>query len=78
MGPLSIGCRVGEDHRQIKSSCDVRGPEYPWLAIDGEMNSCRVGLVPGCHRVIELNDEVSSRVEKLTRCHERPQGVPLH
>ena len=76
MGPLPISCRVGEDHRQIKSSCDVRGPEYPWPTIDGEMKSCGVGLAPGCHRVIELNDH--PRVEKLTRCHERLQGVLLH
>ena len=65
MGPLPIGCRVGEDHRQIKSSCDVKGPEYPWLAVDGEMKSCWVRLASRCHRVIELNDH--PRVEKLTR-----------
>ena len=64
MGPLPISCRVGEDHRQIKSSGDVRGPEYPWPHVDGEMKSCRVGLAPGCHRVVELNDH--PRVEKLT------------
>ena len=76
MGPLPISCRVGEDHGQIKSSCDVRGPEYPWPAVDGEMKSCWVGLAPRCHRVVELNDH--PRVEKLTRCHERLQGVLLH
>ena len=69
MGPLPISCRVGKDHRQIKSSCDVRGPKYPWSAVDGEMKSLRVGLTPGCHRVVELND--NPRVEKLTRCHEQ-------
>ena len=76
MGPLPISYRVGEDHRQIKSSCDVRGPEYPWPVVDGEMKSFRVGLASGCHRVVELNDH--PRVEKLTRCHERLQGVLLH
>ena len=35
-----------------------------------------MGLAPGCHRVVELDDH--SRVEKPTRCHERLQGVPLH
>ena len=29
MGSLPISCRVGEDHRQIKSGCYVIGPEYP-------------------------------------------------
>ena len=67
IGPLPISCRVGEDHQQIKSSCDV---------VDGEMKSCWVGLVPGCHHVVELNDH--PRVEKLMRCHERLQGVLLH
>ena len=76
MGPLPISFRVGEDHRQIKSSCDVRGPEYPWPVVDGEMKSSQVGLAPGCHRVVELDDH--PRVEKLTRCHERLQGVLLH
>ena len=76
MGPLLISFRVGEDHRQIKSSYDVRGPEYPWPVVDGEMKSSRVGLALGCHRVVELGDH--PRVEKLTRCHERLQGVLLH
>ena len=76
MGPMPISCRVGEDHWQIKSSCDVKGPEYPWSAIDGEMKSCRVGLAPRCHRVVELNDH--PRVEKLMRCHEQLQGALLH
>ena len=76
MGLLPISCRVGEDHQQIKSSCDVRFPEYPWPAIDGEMKSYRVGLAPGCHLVVELNDH--PRVEKQTRCHEQLQGVLLH
>ena len=76
MGSLPISCRVGEDHRQIKSSYDVRGPEYPWSAVDGEMKSCQVGLAPGCHRVVELDDH--PRVEKLTSYHEQLQGVLLH
>ena len=76
MGPLPIGYRVGEDHWQIKSSYDVRGPEYPWPAVNGEMKSSRVGLMHGCHRVVELDDH--PRVEKLTRCHERLNGVLMH
>ena len=75
MGPLPISCRVGEDHQQIISSGDVRGLEYPWPTVDGEMKSCRVGLAPGCHCVIELNDH--PRVEKLNECHERLQGLLL-
>ena len=69
MGPLPISFQVGEDHRKIKNSCDVRGLKYSWSAVDGEMKSCRVGLALGCHRVVELNDH--PRVEKLTSCHER-------
>ena len=76
MGPLPISCRVGEDHLQIKGSCDVRGPEYPWPAVNGEMKSSLVGLALGCHRVVELDDHL--RVEKLTRCHDRLQGVLFH
>ena len=76
MGPLPISFRVGEDHRQIKSSYDVRGPKYSWLTVDREMKSCRVGLAPRCHRVVELNDH--PRVEKLTRCYEWLQGVLFH
>ena len=76
MGPLPISYQIGEDHRQIKSSCDVRGPEYLWPAVNGEMKSFWVRLAPRRHRVIELNDH--SRVEKLTWCHERLQGLLLH
>ena len=46
------------------------------MIVDGEMKSSRVGLAPGCHRVVEIDDH--PRVEKPTRCHERLQGVPLH
>ena len=76
MGPLPISDRVGEDHRHIECSGDVLGLEYPWPAVDGEMKSSRVGLAPGCHRVVELVDH--PRVEKSTMCHEWLQGVPLH
>ena len=69
MGLLPIISRVGEDHWKIECSGDVRGPEYPRPAFDGEMKSSRVGHAPGCHRAVELNDH--PRVEKQTRCHER-------
>ena len=67
MGPLPIIGRVGEDHRKIECSGDVRGLEYPWLAVDGEIKSSRVRLTPGCHCVVELDDH--PRVEKPMGCH---------
>ena len=74
--PLSIICRVGENHRQIERSCYIRGSKYPRSAIDSEMNGRQIGISPRGHRVVKLDDH--SRVEKSTRCHEWLQGVALH
>ena len=76
MGPLSIICLVGENHRQIERSCYIRGPKYPRLAIDSEMNGRRIGLSLEGHRVEKLDDHF--RVEKPTRCHKWLLGVALH
>ena len=76
MGPLSVIGRVGEDHRQIERSCNVCGPNYPWLAINRKMNSSQIGLSPGGHSVVELDDHPG--VEKLVWGHKWLQGVPLH
>ena len=76
MGPLSIVCCVGEDHRQVESSCDVGGPKYPWPTVDGKMQSSRVGLLPRRHRVIKLDDY--PRIKITTQRHERLQVVSLH
>ena len=76
VGPLPIIYRVGEDHRQIERSCYICGPKYPWLAIDSEMNSFRIGLSPEGHRVVELDDH--PRVEKPKWDHKWLKGVPLH
>ena len=76
MGPLSIICCVGEDHRQVESSCDVGGPKYPWSVVDGKMQSSRVGLSPRCHRVITLDDY--PRIKISTQRHEQLQAVSLH
>ena len=76
MGPLPIVCCVCEDHRQIKRNCDVGGPKYPWPAVDGKMQSSRVGLSLRRHRVIKLDDY--PRIQITTRRHERLQVVSLH
>ena len=76
MGPLSITGRIGEDHWQMETCCDIGGPKYPWLAVDREMKSSRVGLSPRCHRVIELGDD--PRIIVLTRHHEWLQMVSLY
>ena len=60
----------------MDSSCDIEGPKYPWPAVDRKMKSSRVGLSPGCHRMIELDDD--PRIIELTRHHERLQMVSLH
>ena len=67
MGPLSITGSIGKDHWQMENCCDVGGPKYHWPAVDREMKSSRVGLSPGCHRVIELGDDPWKIV--LTRYH---------
>ena len=76
MGPLFVIDRVSEDHRQIERSCDIYDPKYPYSAIDSKMNSSRIGLSPGRHSVVELDDH--PRVEKQTWGHKWLQGVPLH
>ena len=60
----------------MESSCDIGGPKYPWPAVDREMKSSRVGLSPGCHRMIKLNDD--PRIIELTRHHEWLQMVSLY
>ena len=60
----------------MKHSCDVGGLKYPWPAINGKMQSSRVGLSPRCHRMIKLDDH--PRIIELTRSHERLQMVSLH
>ena len=76
MGPLSILNRVGKDNWEIECSCNVRGSKFPLMTINREVDDSRMGDLPGCHSVIELNDH--PRIEKLLRGHERLQGVPLH
>ena len=60
----------------MESCCDIGGPKYPWLAVDREMKSSRVGLSSGCHRVKELGDD--PRIIVLTRHHEWLQMVSLY
>ena len=48
----------------MESSRYIRGPEYPRSAIDREMNGCGIGLSPGSHRVVELDDH--PRIAKPT------------
>ena len=76
MGPFSIVDHVGEDHRQMKSSCDVGGPKYPLPTVDGKIQSRRVGLSPRCHRMIKLNDH--PRIIESTRHHEQLHLVSLY
>ena len=66
MGPLSIICRVGNNHRHIEHSYYIRGPKYPLSTIDSEMNGRQIRFSPGGHQVVELDDH--PRVEKPIRC----------
>ena len=76
MGPLSIVSCVGEDHWQMKSSCDVGGLKYPSQTVDGKMQSRRVGLSPRCHRMVKIDDY--PRIIESTWRHERLLMVSLH
>ena len=60
----------------MENSCDVEGPKYPCSAIDGKMQSSRVGLSLRRHRVIKLDDY--PKIEISTQCHERLHMVSLH
>ena len=60
----------------MESSYDIGGPKYPWPAIDINMKSSRVGLSPGCHSMLELDD--NPRIIVLTRHHVWLQMVSLY
>ena len=60
----------------MESSCDIRGPKYPWPVVDRKMKSSQVGLSLGCHSMIELDDD--PRIIVLTWHHEWLQMVLLH
>ena len=60
----------------MESCCDIGGPKYPWPTVDREMKSSRVGLSSGCHRMIELDDDL--RIIVLMRHHEWLQMVLLY
>ena len=76
MGPLSIFYRVGKDNWKIECSCNISGPKYPLMTINREVYGSRIGVSPGCHSLIKLDDHMG--VEKLAWSHERLQGVPVH
>ena len=76
MGPLSIFFQVGKDNRKIECSCNINGPKYPLTAINREVYGSRMGVSPGCHSLIKLDDH--TRVEKPAWSHERLQGVSVH
>ena len=59
-GPLSIFCRVGKDNRKIECSCNISGPKYPLMAINREVYGSRMGVSPGCHSLIKLDDHTVS------------------
>ena len=60
----------------MEGSCDIGGPKYPWLVVDRKMKSSRVVLSPGCHCMIELDDD--PRMIVLTWHHEWLQMVSLY
>ena len=60
----------------MEGSCDIRGSKYPWPTVDRKMKSSRVGLSPGCHHLIELDDD--PRIIVLTQHHEWLQMVSLY
>ena len=76
IGPQSITGNIGEDHGQMEDCYDIRGPKYPWPAVNTEMKSSRVPLSSGCHRVIELGDD--PRIVVLTWHHKWLQMVSLY
>ena len=59
----------------MEGSYDIGGPKYPWPAVDRKMKSSRVGLLPGCHSMTELDDD--PRIIVLTRHHEWRKMVSL-
>ena len=69
MGPLSILYQVGKDNRKIECSCNISGPKYPLMTINREVYGSRMGISPGCHSLIKLDDHTG--VEKPAWCHER-------
>ena len=69
MGPLSIFCRVGKDNRKIECSCNISGTKYPLMAINRKVYGSRMGVSPGCHSLIKLDDHTG--VEKPAWSHER-------
>ena len=69
MGPLSIFCRVSKDNREIKCSCNISGPKYPLTCINREVYGSRMGVSPGFHSMIKLDDHMV--VEKPAWSHER-------
>ena len=60
----------------MEGCCDIGGSKYPWPVVDIEMKSRWDGLSPGCHRMIELDDD--PRIIELTRHHEWLQMVSLY
>ena len=76
MGPLSIFHRVGKDNQKIECSCNINGPKYPLMTINKELYGSRIGVSPGCHSLIKLDDHTG--VEKSAWSHERLQGVSVH
>ena len=60
----------------MESSYDIRGSKYLWPVVDRKMKRSRVGLSPGCHRMIELDDY--PRIIVLTWHHEWLQMVYLY
>ena len=76
MGPLSIFCRVGKDNQKIECSCNINGLKYPLTTINREVYGSMIGVSPGYHSLIKLDDHTG--VEKSAWSHERLQGVPVH
>ena len=60
----------------MEGSYDILVLKYPWPAVDRKMKSSRVGLLPGCHSMIELDND--PRIIVLTRHHEWLQMVSLY
>ena len=46
------------------------------MAINREVYGSRIGVTPGCHSLVKLNDHTG--VEKPVWSHKRLQGVPVH
>ena len=67
MWPLPIVCRIGQDHRKVKSDGYISCPEDALMPINGEVDNSGIALTTGRHGMVEVDHY--PRIEELTRSH---------